>query len=86
MDEIIKQRIRLKFCIANKIECTDSLKMLEEAYDKSTSFLNTGLRVVQSVDIGPRIVADIPCSVRPSNSSTDKNIEKMMDIVPKKPL
>ena len=35
MDENIKQRIRLKFCIANGISCAESLKLLQKAYGKS---------------------------------------------------
>jgi hypothetical protein len=36
MDKHIEQRMCLKFCIANGISCSVSLKMLQKAYDEST--------------------------------------------------
>ena len=36
MDKNIKQRICLKFCIANEISSAESLKILQKAYGEST--------------------------------------------------
>ena len=35
MNEVIEQRVCLKFCVANEISCADLLKMLEKTYAES---------------------------------------------------
>ena len=35
MDKNFEQKVCLKFCVANKISCAESLKMLQKAYSES---------------------------------------------------
>ena len=35
MEELVEQRVCLKFCVSNEISCAESLKMLQKTYGKS---------------------------------------------------
>ena len=75
MNKNIKQRICLKFCIANGILCVESLKMLQKAYGEST------LSKTRAFKRGRNVVKDLPRSGRPSKSSTEVNIAKVKEMV-----
>lgn len=81
MNEIIEQRVCLKFCVANGISCADSLKMLEKAYGESVLSKTRAYEWYKAFKEGREIVEDMPRSGRPSTSSTDENIEKVKEIV-----
>ena len=67
MDKNIEQRICLKFCIANGISCTESLKLLQKAYGES-SLLKTRAYEWYSPFKSGRDVEDLPRSGRKSTS------------------
>ena len=77
----IEQRICLKFCIVNGISCTESLTMLQKAYDKSNLSKTRAYEWYSAFKSGRDVVEDLPRSGRPSKSSTEVNIAKVKDIV-----
>ena len=76
MGKNIEQRICLKFCIANEISCTESLKMLQKAYGESTLSKIHAYEWYSAFKSGRDVVGDLPCSGRPSTSLSEVNIAK----------
>ena len=81
MDKNIEQKICLKFCIANGILCVESLKILQKTYGKSTSPKTRAYEWYSAFKSGRDVVEDLPCSGRPSTSSTEVNITKVKEMV-----
>lgn len=81
MNEKIEQRICLKFCIANRISCAESLKMLQKAYGESTLSKTRAYEWYSALKSGRDVVKDLPRSGRPSTSSTEVNIDKVKEMV-----
>ena len=81
MDKNIEQRIRLKFCIANGILCVELLKILQKAYGESTLLKTRAYEWYSAFKSGWDVVEDLPCSGRPSTSSTEVNIGKVKEMV-----
>ena len=81
MNEKIEQRICLKFCIANRISCAESLKMLQKAYGESTLSKTRAYEWYSALKSGRDVVKDLSRSGRPSTSSTEVNIDKVKEMV-----
>jgi len=81
MNEKIEQRICLKFCIANRISCAESLKMLQKAYGESTLSKTRAYEWYSALKSDRDVVKDLPRSGRPSTSSTEVNIDKVKEMV-----
>ena len=81
MDKNIKQRICLKFCIANVISCAESLIILQKAYGELTLSKTLAYEWYGAFKSGWYMVEDLPCSGRPSTSSTEVNIAKVKEMV-----
>ena len=81
MDKKIEQRIRFKFYIANGILCVKSLKILQKAYDESTSSKTRAYECYSAFKSGRGVVEDFSRSGRPSMSSTEVNIAKVKEMV-----
>ena len=81
MDENIEQRICLKFWIANRISCAESLKRLQKAYGESTLSKTRAYEWYSAFKSGRDMVEDLPHSGRPSTSSTGVNIAKEKEMV-----
>ena len=81
MNTIIEQRIYLKFCIANRISCVKSLKMLQKAYGESTFSKTRAYEWHSAFRSGRDVVQAVPCSGRPSTSLTEVNIAKVKEMV-----
>ena len=81
MDKNIEQRIYLKFCIANRISCAESLKILQKAYGESTLSKTRAYEWYSAFKSGRDVVEDVPRSGHPSTFSTEVNIAKVKEIV-----
>ena len=81
MRKNIKQKICLKFFIANGILCVESLKMLQKAYGESTLPKTHAYEWYSAFKRGPDVLKDLPRSGRRSASSTEVNIAKVKEIV-----
>ena len=81
MDKNIKQRSCLKFCIENRISCAESMKMLQKAYDESTSSKTRGYEWYSAFKSGRDVVEDLPRFGQPSTSATEVNIAKVKKMV-----
>ena len=79
----MKQRICLKFCIANGISFAESLKILEEAYGESTLSKTRSYEWYSVFKSGRDVVEDFPRSGWPSTSSIEVNIAKVKEMVTK---
>ena len=76
----IEQRICLKFCIANGISCTESLKMLQKAYGESTLSKARVYEWYSAFKSGRDVMKDLARTGRPSTSSTEVNIAKVKEL------
>lgn len=81
MENIIEQRVCLKFCVANEISCAESLKMLQKAFGDSAMSKTRAYEWFNSFKEGREVVEDLPRSGRPSTSTTDDNINKIKKLV-----
>ena len=79
INEIIELRVCLKFCVADRISCADSL--LEKAYDQSVLSKTRAYEWYKTSKEGREIVEDMPRSGRPSICPIDKNIQEVKEIV-----
>ena len=76
MNEIIEQRVCIKFCVADRISRANSLKLLEKAYGESVLSETRAYECYKTFKAGREILEDMTCSGRSSTSSTDENIKK----------
>uniref|UniRef100_A0A2H1WM79 SFRICE_031170 n=1 Tax=Spodoptera frugiperda TaxID=7108 RepID=A0A2H1WM79_SPOFR len=81
MDKNIEQRVCLKFCIANGISYSESLKMIQKAYGESTLSKTRAYEWYKAFKSGRDVMEDLPRSGRPSTSATEVNIAKVKKIV-----
>lgn len=81
MDNIVEQRVCLKFCVANEIPCAESLKMLHKAFGDSALSKTRAYEWYNEFKKGRSLVKDLPRSGRPSTASTEENVEKVEKIV-----
>lgn len=79
----IDQRICIKFCVKNKIKCSDALKMLTVAFGESTLSKKCVYKWYKLFTEGREDVNDDARPGRPSTSTTDENIEAVKKIVKK---
>ena len=81
MDKNIEQGICLEFCIAIRIPCAESLKILQKDYAESTLSKTRAYEWYNAFESGRDVVEDLPHSGRPSTSSTEVNIVKVKEMV-----
>ena len=77
----IEQRVCLKFCVSNGIAATESLKMLQKCFGKSTLSRTQVFEWHKAFSEGREVVENLPLASRPSTSVNDDNIEKVKKIV-----
>ena len=75
------QRIYIKFCVKNKIKCSEVLKMLTTAFSKSTLSQKNVYKWYKLFREGREDVNDKACLGCPSTSKTDENIEAVHIII-----
>ena len=81
MDKNIERIICLKSCIANRISCAESLKMLQKAYGESTLSKTRAFEWYSAFKSGRDVVKDLSRFGRPSTSSTEVYIIKVKEMV-----
>lgn len=69
MEKNIDQRVCLKFCVANKIPCSEALKMLEKAFGECVISRTRAFEWYKAFKEGREAVNDLPRSGRPSTSN-----------------
>ena len=77
------QRICIKFCVKNKIKCSDALEMLTVAFGESTLSKKSVYKWYKLFTEGREDVNDDARPGRPSTSTTDENVEAVKNIVKK---
>jgi len=75
------QRICIKFCVKNKMKCSNVLKMLTAAFGESTLSKKNVYKWYKLFTEGREDVNDDARSGRPSISITDENVEEVKKIV-----
>ena len=78
---IKKQRICLKFFIANGISCAESLKMLQKVYGESTLWKTRAYEWYSAFKSARDVVEDLSRCGLSSTSSTQVNIAKVKEMV-----
>ena len=81
MEKKIEQRVCLKFCVANGITITESLKMLQKCFGESTLSRTQVFDWHKAFSEGREVVENLPLASRQSTSVNDDNIEKVKKIV-----
>ena len=81
MEKKIEQRVCLKFCVANGITATESLKILQKCFGESTLLRTQVFEWHKTFSEGREVVENFPHARRPSTSVNDDNIEKVKKIV-----
>ncbi|CAK1588500.1 unnamed protein product [Parnassius mnemosyne] len=77
MENIVEQRVCLKFCVSNDISCGESLKMLRNTYGESCISKTRAYEWYKAFKEGREVVVDLPRSGRPSTATTKENIDKI---------
>lgn len=75
------QRICIKFCVKNKIKCSNALEMLTVAFGESTLSKKNVYKWYKLFTEGREDVNDDARPGRPSTSTTDENVEAVKKIV-----
>ncbi|KYN32581.1 hypothetical protein ALC56_13062 [Trachymyrmex septentrionalis] len=75
------QRICIKFCVKNKIKCTDAFRMLTVAYGEATLDRSNVYRWYKMFSESREDVNDEEHAGRPCTSTTDENIDEVKKIV-----
>ena len=73
------QRICIKFCVKNEIKCNKVCEMLTKAYSESAISKARVYELYKRFQDGHEDVEDAERSGRPSTSTTDENVEKVMN-------
>ena len=81
MEKKLEQRVCLKFCVANGITATESLKMLQKCFGETTISRTQVFEWHKAYSEGHEVVENLPQASRPSTSVKDNNIEKVKKIV-----
>ena len=81
IEQNLEQRVCLKFCVANKISCAESLKMLQKVYGESVLSKIRAYEWYTAFKGGSEVVENFSRSGEPSTCSTDKNIYKVKGMV-----
>jgi len=75
------QRICIKFCVKNKIKCSETLEILTVAYGKTVLSKTNVYKWYKLFQDGREDANDEPRSGRPSTSTTDENVQAVKKIV-----
>ncbi|XP_018051304.1 PREDICTED: putative uncharacterized protein FLJ37770 [Atta colombica] len=75
------QRICIKFCVKNKMKCSNVLKMLTAAFGESTLSKKNVYKWYKLFTERREDVNDDARPGRPSTSTTDENVEEVKKIV-----
>lgn len=81
MDEIIEQRVCIKFCVRNEVGRVDTLKMLQKCYGDNTLSKTTTNEWYLRFERGRDEIKDDHRSGRPSTSRNEENIEKVRSML-----
>jgi hypothetical protein len=81
----MEQRVCLKFCIADRISCLESLKMLQEADGESTLSKTRAFEWYKAFKSDRDVMQDLLLSGRPLTSATEVNIAKVKELVIENP-
>ena len=81
MENIVEQRVCLKFCVSNDISCGESLKMLRNTYGESCISKTRAYEWYKAFKEGREVVVDLPRSGRPSTATTKENIDRIKKLV-----
>lgn len=81
MDDIIEQRICIKFCVKNEIKRPDTLKMLQKCYGNIALSKSTTNEWYARFLRGSKAVTDDPRPGRPSTSRNDENIKEIKSLL-----
>ncbi|RLU18027.1 hypothetical protein DMN91_010269 [Ooceraea biroi] len=76
-----EQRICIKFCVKNGIKCANVVRMLQTAFGDQAMSQNRVFEWYRRFRDGRENTEDDPRSGRPSTAITDKNVEKVKQIV-----
>ena len=75
------QRICIKFCVKNEINCNKVCEILSKAYGESAMSKTRIYEWYKRFQHGRKEVEDNDCPGRPSTSTTDENVEKVKEMV-----
>ena len=75
------QRICIKFCVKNEIKCNEVCEMLITAYGESAMSKTRAYKWYKRFQDGREDVEDDERPGRPSKSTTDKNVERVKEMV-----
>ncbi|CAK9829703.1 Protein GVQW3 [Anthophora retusa] len=81
MDTSVEQRVCLKFCIANDISCSESLRMLQKAFGDSALSKTRAYEWYKQFKNGRTAIDDLSRAGRPSTANTEENVAKAKEIV-----
>lgn len=81
MENLVDQRVCLKFCVANKISCAESLKMLQKTYGTSCMSKTQAYGWYKAFKEAREVVVDLPRSGRPPTARNDENINKIQKLM-----
>ncbi|CAK9811861.1 Mariner Mos1 transposase [Anthophora quadrimaculata] len=81
MDTSVEQRVCLKFCVANDISCSESLRMLQKAFGDSALSKTRAYEWYKQFKNGRTAIDDLSRAGRPSTANTEENVAKAKEIV-----
>lgn len=81
INEMIEQKVCLKFCVANIISCVGVLKMYGKVYSNEVLSKTWAYEWYKAFKKGREIIKTIPYSRRPSTPKTNSNVKKVKQIL-----
>ncbi|UYV61790.1 hypothetical protein LAZ67_1006570, partial [Cordylochernes scorpioides] len=85
MEQKLKQRICIEFCVKLQISATDTFEMLNKAFRNNAPKRTTVFEWHSRFKAGRISIEDDPRQGRPTFQRTDKNVQKITDLVKENP-
>ncbi|UYV69583.1 hypothetical protein LAZ67_6004023 [Cordylochernes scorpioides] len=85
MEQKLKQRICIEFCVKLQISATETFEMLNKAFPNDPPKRTTVFEWHSRFKAGRISIEDDPCQGRPKFQRTDENVQKITDLIKENP-
>ncbi|UYV61097.1 hypothetical protein LAZ67_1003416 [Cordylochernes scorpioides] len=85
MEQKLKQRICIEFCVKLQISATDTFEMLNKAFPNNAPKRTTVFEWHSRFEAGRISIEDDPRQGRPTYQKTDENVQKIADLIKENP-
>ncbi|UYV69034.1 hypothetical protein LAZ67_6002136 [Cordylochernes scorpioides] len=85
MEQKLKQRICIEFCVKLQISATDTFEMLNKAFPNNVPKRTTVFEWHSRFKAGRIFIEDDPRQGRPTFQRTDENVQKITDLIKENP-